>query len=618
VRKGGEIFPLPYIDWRPGQLVLARAVATTIEEGGVLLVRYPTGTGKTLAVLSGSLPTLLNRNLRVFYAVKTLTQFQAPLRELRKIAKMSKQLRAITVVGKQKLCLIRGLRGLSYDEFLRYCAHLSARGECPFATSEHLDKALDNLPRIADPQAVLRVAKATAVCPYRLAMEAVESAVIVVGSYSYLFDPEVRQAFLRDSRLKLDSTVIVVDEAHNLPDYLMSVLSVELRRSWVRRARREAVKVYKGQYKPQLVDALARLETYMSSLERRHGRAPVEVTASDLLEVAPPLKALKEAASYVESVYIARRLPLRTYLRRVLEFFSKLVSIDPRYVIQGMGNGDYKLVRSCVSPSHAVSKVFRDSRAAILMSGTLPPKDLIEYYTGIESERVREISMPNPYASNAVIVGVAEISSRYVERCEETYKYMARAIDAIYRSLGEGILLAVFPSYDFMKRTRLFIHSTPMFMEREGTTLAEVEGVAMRHRKMLILVNAWGKIAEGIELREGGRSRVRGIVVAGLPVPEPTPLRRKMCELLSAFLSSKDRGWEYTYLVPAAMKIVQAVGRGLRAASDRVFVAVLDERLGAESVKAYVEAFGYKVDIVKGLEEVLVSLDKFFGELGNY
>lgn len=617
MRRGEEVYPLPYIDWRPGQLVLARAAATTIEEGKVLLVRYPTGTGKTLAVLSGSLLKALNEGLKIFYAVKTLAQFQAPLRELRKIVKI-RGLRAVTIVSKRRLCLIRGLKGLSYDEFLRYCAYLSVRGECPFAASVQLDEALNILPCIADPRAVLKTAKAMAVCPYRLAVEAAKRADVIIGAYSYLFDPEVRQVFLKDAELKLGGTVIIVDEAHNLPDYLMSVLSTELRRSWVRKARREVARIYRGQYKSQLMNALARLEAYMSSLERKHGRVPVEIAASDILKIAPSLKALEESANYVESVYIARRLPLRTYLKRVLEFFDKLVNIDPRYVIQGMGDGDYKLVRSCASPSYAISQVFRDSRAAILMSGTLPPRDLIEYYTGIESERILEISMPNPYADNAIIVGVTEISSRYVERCEETYKYMARAIDAIYSSFREGLLLAVFPSYDFMKRTRLFIRSTPMFMEREGTTLTEVEEAAARHRKMLILVNAWGKIVEGIELREKGRSRIKGIIIAGLPVPEPTPLRRKMCELLSLFLSSKDKGWEYTYLVPAAMKIVQAIGRGLRATSDRVFVVVLDERLRAESVKTYVETFGYKVELVKDLREALVSLDKFFGEPSNY
>ena len=75
----------PYKRWRKGQLELAKEAYKISKKGGILLVNYPTGSGKTAAVLTGTLSAALENNLRIFYLVKTKNQLVSPLNELRKI-----------------------------------------------------------------------------------------------------------------------------------------------------------------------------------------------------------------------------------------------------------------------------------------------------------------------------------------------------------------------------------------------------------------------------------------------------------------------------------------------------------------------------------------------------
>ena len=602
---------LPYEEWRPGQYELARLTADTINEGGFLLAGYPTGTGKTLAVLAGVLSTV-SKDVKVLYMVRTLSQFQAPLRELRRLSKR-KPVKAVTLVSKQRLCPLPGMSRLAYDEFLRYCSYLSRAENCPYLSRGLPGEALEDLPLIASPRALVKASKKWGVCPFRLAIERFNESLIGICAYSYLFDPEVRRSFLAAANLDLGSVVVIVDEAHNLPEYLVSALSVELTKSCVRKARVEVSKVYRGEHQEALLRDLSRLENYIAGLERKSDKRVVEVSQSSLMSIMPSPRLLEKAAKSVEAIYARRGIPLRTYLRRVLRFAKGIFRHDPRYIVVGERNDVFKLVNVCVSPRNETEKVFSSVKAAILMSGTLPPKEYMAFYTGIDLSKTREVRIPNPYAGNTRIVSLTGVSSRFIERSESVYRYMARAIDQVFGAVPKGVILAVFPSYDFMKRVRMYVTSRPALIEREDTSIRTVEEAVKGEEKVLVMAVAWGKIVEGVEFKGDGKSLINAIVIAGFPVPEPTPVRQRTLEFLSSFLGSREKGWEHSYMVPAVMRVVQAIGRGLRSPEDRVFVAVLDERVTYKSIREYIETFGYKLVIIKDLDNLQVELGKFFG-----
>jgi len=596
----------PYGKWRKGQKRLAKLVYDGVKEGKTVLVNYPTGTGKTIAILSGILPLALEEGLKIFYAVRTRSQLHPPLRELSRI-KAKLDLRVSVLVNKQILCLLDSMKKLSYKEFIKYCSYLSTTGGCPYAVKMYPGpKQLPplNLTKLKE------YAREHKLCPYVLASLLVRDSSVIVGTYSYLFDPKVRNAFFADTGLAPREMVLVVDEAHNLPGSLVSMFSRELRIEWVRSARLEAMQIYEGERLGELVDGLQMLENFMKTLRKRFGDEKVKIEPSTIIEVSPPLSLLESAVSYVESYYFSKKVPARSYLELVYEFLSSLKMGDPRYVVESIGGE--KIVNTCVSPAREVSPFFARIYGGVFMSGTLPPKRLLEFYTGIPEERIRVINMPNPFAGNVKLIGLRGISSRYVNRSEKLYQRIAEIIDELFSIQSEGILLAVFPSYNFLRNMRLKIKSTPLFMERETTTLGQVRRFIEAYPRCVIIVNAWGKVIEGVEFKLNGKNIIKTIVVGGLPVPEPSPSRDRLTELLSVFLRSPDEGWAYTYLVPAAMKVAQAIGRGVRSKEDRVFVVVLDERVKDDPVYRFLERLGYKPKFVKDPKQVLIEYLKNF------
>lgn len=592
----------PYPAWRRGQLEIAKAVYASVESGRHILVSYPTGAGKTVAVLVGVLTPASQLRTKVVYTVRTRTQFQAPRRELPLIANRMK-LTAVFLQNKRDLCLIRGAKLLPYDEFLNFCSELVREGLCTYYNAAR-DASCDA--SILDQDTLARVARDLKACPYEIARSRLREADLVIAAYNYVFDPEIRRVFLEELGTDLQSVNLVVDEAHNLPYSLASILSKELSERVVRAARREVARVLKRKDLEKdlyvLLAFLRRLRSISKVSESEH-----EVDPADLMEVAPHSSELSRFAPLVE-----KSLGRASALRKVAAFLRLLEAGRSDYTLTiKLDSGEAKLTALCTSLSRGSLPVFSSVRSSVLMSGTMPPREYIVNLLGLENGRVDELRLPSPWAANVGLVVVKGVSSRYVERGEVTYRTMAEYIDGLYWKLTQGLCLVVVPSYDMAKALRPYIRARPLLVEREETRLSEVEEAAKRFSKLMVMAAAWGKLVEGIEFRSDGRSMIRLVIVAGLPVPEPNVFNRKLVENVKHRVESSETAWRLVFMVPAAVKTAQAVGRSIRSELDRSAVAILDERALEPDIKSYIESFGYSVAVATSLEEALSRLDKF-------
>ena len=55
--------------------------------------------------------------------------------------------------------------------------------------------------------------------------EAAPRADVIVGDYNHLFNDSVRDNSLEAMKLELDDIIVIVDEAHNLPDRIRNSMS---------------------------------------------------------------------------------------------------------------------------------------------------------------------------------------------------------------------------------------------------------------------------------------------------------------------------------------------------------------------------------------------------------
>ena len=70
---------------------------------------------------------------------------------------------------------------------------------------------------------ILSICKKKEICPYELVKSALSDARVIALSYLYVFDTQIRNAFLKSLETELQKIILIVDEAHNLPETAIDI-----------------------------------------------------------------------------------------------------------------------------------------------------------------------------------------------------------------------------------------------------------------------------------------------------------------------------------------------------------------------------------------------------------
>lgn len=594
----------PYKVWRPGQLKLAKRVYKAIKNYEILLVGYPIGFGKTSATLTAALSTDVEK---IIYVVRTKSQFQAPLREIRRLRKKGLSINTAVIRSKQDYCPLRFSKNVGYKEFLVLCSRLRGEGGCPYRTAEpHVSSDKDASPiyqGVMGVRAAWKLGKEAGKCPYDVMLGFIEKARVLVTSYPYLFSPDLRKLILEKGGFSLENSVVIIDEAHNIVDTISGMTSTAIGLAQIKELRKE-VKLLP----PSLAEHIGRRLSLLQGMIRKSAteKTYVEIDPGSIISILPSKDMLLKAAWIIEkdtTMYVSR-------LRRLIEIINFIEKYSGGLVVYASSDrGEPRLHIELYDPSKVVEEVFAQVRAAILLSATMPPRDYLVEMMGIKHRRVEEIVYPYVWGENAEVFLVKGVTSRYSERGEKMYKRYGALINLL--TSENGVTLVMFPSYSFMHSTYKYVRVSPLVIEKRSTSLEDIESKIResleQEGRAVVLATAWGKLVEGIEFTRGGRSLIERIVVAGLPVAEPTIRNKKMLAKLQVSLGSSRKAWEIVFIYPGVFKVVQAIGRGLRSREDRVSVYILDER-GEKYLAGYLEKYGFRAAVV-GLKELL-------GELG--
>ncbi len=569
----------PYKNPRSGQLELARLVYESVVGSKILLARYPVGFGKTAAVLAGALASGVPR---IVYLAHSKSQFQAPIRETSRLVSRGVDLTVITLTSKKDLCLFprKLVAEMAYDRFARFCFLKRLSGECPYKdTVESLE-----VPQVLTVSLLRKLGREKQVCPYAIAWRALEKARIIVASYPYLFDPLLLNILAEKGRVNLSETLVIIDEAHNLPTFISDSLSSQLSESTIRSALRE-IQRFGRQGFLEIREALKGL---LLLLDKKASEEGEEIPAEVFLEIAPPSTSLNSIAQAVE-----QKTGAVSAVWYVSEFINKVENLPSDAVLLALDEHGSKLFKiHFYNVSRIARKVFQSIRSAVLLSATLPPADYYTAVLGIEKDRLLEVSYPFAWGENVELTITRGISSRYVLRTGELYRRYARLIDTIFAEPESFHVLAVFPSYSFMMEVYPFLKARPRLVEKHDTTLEEILNFLLENRKCLVMIVAWGKFSEGVEFRALKKNLVDTIIIAGLPVPTPSPSNQRLLKTLKDVTGDWKWAWNQVFLYPALMKTLQIIGRGIRSETDRVRVYLLDERATEPEALRFFEVYG--------------------------
>jgi DNA excision repair protein ERCC-2 len=238
-----ELFP--YL-LRKNQKEIMQEITDTLTHKKQFIFESGTGSGKTICVLASLLPLALKNNKKIIYTTRTNAQQQQVILELRTIKKNTKDTRifGVGMQGRGNMCLCARedpeMQNGSAEELSKFCSHqkkLVASGKrkgCSFyrsflAEKDRVDAIIDwtqnHLPTAEE---FIHACEKQKICPYEINKLLIHDAVVVVVPYVYVFDKAIRIKLLDWLSISEDDVILVVDEAHNLPDYLRELFSAEL------------------------------------------------------------------------------------------------------------------------------------------------------------------------------------------------------------------------------------------------------------------------------------------------------------------------------------------------------------------------------------------------------
>ena len=584
----------PYDKIRPEQDELVKDVYAAVSGGRCLIAHAPTGLGKTAAALAPALEFALANKKAVFFLTSRHTQHLMAVETAKLIKQRYKVNFSVTdIVGKKHMCARDDVSNLYSNQFYEYCRSLTETDGCEFFLNFRKGSMLTSESKVviariaAEPmhsEEVVAASKKCKVCPYEVTLAASRDAALVIADYNYLFSPKVREGFLRRTGKTVEDAIIIIDEAHNLPDRLREMLTDKISTATVERALKEAEKVSDSELTGFLLDLRAALNNLGSEFGERI------ITKAQLLKPLSDydLAAMIERMSVVSET--VRESEQQSFLGSVANFLESWQDSDEGYArILYSGQGQKGKVVSvsyrCLDPSLASSGVIRQAHSVIMMSGTLTPTAMYRDILGFLPEKtvLKEYRNPMPRENRLALV-VTAATTKFSKRSSGQFAKLAEVCIKASTAIPGNVIL-FFPSYTVMEEVHKHIHGkiskavlkehTDLSKEEKQKLLQEFKNTHLAGGVLLAVIG--GSFSEGIDLPG---TLLNGVIIVGLPLGQPD-LETK--ELIRYYDAGFSRGWDYGYVFPAFTKALQSAGRCIRSETDRGVIVFVDERYAWES-----------------------------------
>jgi DNA excision repair protein ERCC-2 len=220
-------------------------------------------------------------------------------------------------------------------------------------------------------------------------------------------------------------------------------------------------------------------------------------------------------------------------------------------------------------------------QTGIYFSATLRPEDYYRRLLGLP-DHTQTLMLKSPFPPEHLRVTLdSRISTHYRDRRKTCAAVAKRILDT---TLDGGNHLVFFPSYAYLEMVhaclnkmapgQVFQIQTPSMSEAERDAFLNCfQSVSAEGCVGLAVMG--GIFGEGIDLRG---ERLTGAVVVGVGLPAICLERA----LIRDYFDTLGRdGFAYAYTYPGITRVLQAVGRVIRSASDRGQVLLLDRRYGS-------------------------------------
>ncbi len=586
------LFPFPEI--RNGQKELINDIKNVLETKGTLIAHAPTGIGKTAAALTPALEYALNNDKIVFFLTSKQSQHKIVIDTLRLIKEKNKDelsFSVVDVISKQAMCP-RDIAREYYALFNDLCTYNQKTKRCRyFRSDKNITKhILENIMHVEE---LKDFCAGNLICPHKAAIDAMSEVNIIVCDYNYVFT-DIFENILEKTHKSISDIILIIDEAHNLPDRLRDHFSGELTLNLIEEAAKEINPVDKKLYRHLkgvgrfFDDFIRRMP---GNTERNINREDITTGVEQILQ-----ESIGDNMSYLEFVSALKDAGVELTEKKQYEEKKKLSII---LVMEFLENWNTLLPCSRIyknnstpmfsfrllDPSVLSESIISNAHATILMSGTLYPVEMYTDILGAKHSLLRQYKSPFP-SENKIVLVTKKLTTLYTERNDSMYANIAEKISKIHDAV-KGNIAVFFPSYSLMDEVYKKFESHPDFeisnktsdiiLEKKHMSKFDKDELYLKLKidsnKILMGVQA-GSLSEGVDYRN---NIIRAVLIVGLPLSPPT-LEVKNLQDYYIKKFGKEKGTLYGYIYPAISKVIQAAGRGIRSKNDVGAIILMDYR----------------------------------------
>jgi len=624
------------LELRGYQNDLINFIIESLKNSNSVSIESPTGSGKTIIALTAAIKIAKSTGKKIVYLTRTNSQQEQIISELRKIPEKLR-MKAVPMQGRQNLCLLsRDLEtddNFSPESLSRFCndrkkkVMSGLKSACEYFNDNVFSDQISNVIFTTIPTAeeFLSYGIKHNVCPYEALKFNASKADIVISPYSYFLNPEVAERFLSRWGVSREDLIIILDEAHNLPDIARSASSFSITLNMINLAEKEAHEFGDTELVKRIkpTDFCEMLRNALLDMQRDflNERDEAKIKFSDLSDyVAIGNKMNPDTFWYLSSLFTdfgenildhkekdgkVPRSHVYTLGSRLLNW--KLME-DEKYIAILSFKDTVKIEAFCIEPTAILEPLMKSK--TIHMSGTLEPFEVYSKITGFTNMRSMAIRNVFPL-NNRRVFYYDSVSTKY----EELDALETQKIHDILENLINGLkkkTIVFFTSYNVMQRITSMKFNFEYISEsremRQDALMSTIQ--RFRNGQEPLFAVMGGRISEGMNFPG---EQLQLVIMVGLPYPKPDA---KQKSLYSYYEHKYGNGWLYSVTFPTAIKIRQTLGRLIRGENDVGASVILDRR--ASYFRRYVPDMMLSRDPLKDIQSFFDSVSSEYQKENSY
>ncbi|MBL4575652.1 MAG: PD-(D/E)XK nuclease family protein [Opitutaceae bacterium] len=414
------------------------------------------------------------------------------------------------------------------------------------------------------------------ICPYEITRSALPFIDIWIADYNYLFAPK-NKAFLSDLvGFDPSQTLLLIDEAHNLPSRVASGYSFTLSDQDFHEA---MIDLQRCNAPQKLLRNWEELILFVSTSKKTEAIGPLQEA-----ELEDHLSHLAQEIETTSIDHSQLQPETSDTLFQLLEMEKFLSEKKLSMLIWGPSDGVLQI--TCLDAGTIIKQTLEPFPQTVFISATLNPLDHFKQrcgLQGISNEESIHLEASTPWRNNAYTVACdLRVDTRYKKRSQHTYT-TASTIASLCNSSDKPIA-AFFPSYHYSRQVAKIIDSDFPFIRvanqpktsdlKEQQSFIE-EALLLNDVLFLILGSSF---AESIDILGG---QLSASIIIGPALPEVNAIQEARMQSHQA--KTRSEAFREVYQIPGLQKINQALGRLVRAPGQRTQVLLHCQRFADPS-----------------------------------